>query len=143
MTEKSQNKQNTGKKSQKKESLVSPSNREDGINSLLNSNQNLIKKNLVSLGDQINENIALENLVLKDANLANNQYKQIIIADDKKSTGKKLKKEECSSPYKQISQNQFHDKQPKQLLDLSTTYAIKIECSPKDAIPVDVLTLST
>ena len=121
---------------------MSSSNREDGINSLLNSNQNLIKKNLVSLGDQVNENTVPENFVLKDANLADNEYEQIIMADNKKSTGKKLKKEDCSSPYKQISQNQFHDKQEKHLLDLST-YAIKIEASPKDSIPNDVLTLST
>ena len=55
-----QSKKNDIKAQKKEEIIISISNEENRINSLLKTNQNVIEKNLVNSVDQINENATLK-----------------------------------------------------------------------------------
>ena len=59
-----QSKKNDIKAQKKEEIIISISNEENRINSLLKTNQNVIEKNLVNSVDQINENATLKNVTI-------------------------------------------------------------------------------
>ena len=127
-------------KLKKEESITTPSNSNNGekrINSSSNTNTNLVIKNPIDFIDQFDENVILENagpesVTLQDVNVVNKNYQE---DNQQSNTDKKSKKDRAlmNSSYKSISQNEFHDKRPIKILDLSP-FVIKIETSPKDLI---------